>query len=193
MCVPTCARRPHQPPQRRRPVAVVIGRHRRGAYRALVDLPSGRQPSARHVTNARSARAAMCARAWAGRQCRVLGCWECVKGDRRRAPGARRASMPSSYMSMMSVGDGSSRLPPAATTGLATAAAPGARAPAASATSVASAVAFEAGAGCSGSGRGQPPPAAARGLRRFSQQPADVVGLKCAALARGRGNRFEEP
>eukprot|EP00966_Prymnesium_polylepis_P135312 3127891-Prymnesium_polylepis.1 len=79
----------------------------------------------------------MCAHARDGRHCWVLGCWACTWGNRRRAPGARRASIPSSYMSTMSVGGSFSSLPLAAAAGSAMVAAPGARTPATSAASTA--------------------------------------------------------
>ena len=170
----TCARRPRQPPQRLRPAAVALGRHCSAAHRAHFDLLSDSNLPARHVTNTRFSKGSKCARARTGRQCRVLGCWACAKGNRRPSPDARRASIPSAYMSMMSVGDGASRLPPAATTGLAMAAVPGARAPAASAASVASAVASEARR--SGSG----------GRRRHPLHTAACMRAKSQAASRGR-------
>ena len=51
--VPTCARRPHQPPQRLRPVAVTLERHRRAVQGAPDVLQSGGNLPARHVTNTR--------------------------------------------------------------------------------------------------------------------------------------------
>ena len=62
-------------------------------------------------------------------------------------------------------------------------AAPGARAPAASAASTASAVASAAGTAAR--------MAAGRGGLRFTAQPARRREVR--RLARGRGNRFEEP